>query len=151
MKCNILTPPPPQWGRIHDLGVKIFKFMKTALRLSIYAISFFLESIEVKIFKYYIYINTIWQFWSHIPCRIKNPYPGEHKFYNFGRRLSSLSKYAVRFYLVSAEVNKKIFKHYLFIITIWPFWPHPRIEIPTTGDMKYTILVEGFLGYVTMN
>lgn len=35
--------------------------------------------------------------------------------------------------------------------TIWLFWHRPRVRTPTSGDMKFKILVEGFLVYKIMN
>lgn len=34
---------------------------------------------------------------------------------------------------------------------MWPFWSCPRINTHTPGNMKFTILVEGFVVYTIMN
>lgn len=61
---------------------------------------------------------------------------------NFGKVISTFSKYAVSFNLVQLKL-KKIFKNYMHqhYMTIWP---RPKVKNPTLRDMKFTTLEEGF-------
>lgn len=53
---------------------------------------------------------------------------------------------------ICMEVEKIILKQYMHsIYTIWSFWLGPSQNIYKSDDLKFTILVEGFLVYIILN
>lgn len=80
----------------------------------------------------------------------KNPNPGGHEIYNFGRRFIFF-KFAVSFNLVSVQVKKKIFKHYTITLTQYDNFGPPCRKKPTLGVMKFTILIEGKMNSVFLS
>lgn len=63
--------------------------------------------------------------------------------YNFERGLYVSFQYAFSFYSVLAEV--KTFASALYTLTLYDPFDPPKSQKPSPGDMKLTILVEGYL------
>lgn len=94
-----------------------------------------------------IYIITIWPFWQQTAVRSQNLYFGDHKTYNFERRLYP--------YLLSVSIQlKKRGREKIF----WTFYmcvliehglfcapPPSGVRAPTPRNMEYKILVKGFI------
>ena len=72
----------------------------------------------------------------------KNPCPGGHEIYNFGRPFLGHHMYNVYTYFVlRLGEEKKLFKD---------IWPHPLTGIPALCVMKFTILVDPSLDIITI-
>lgn len=94
---------------------------------------------------------------SQIHC--SRSYRNKHIFLNASDAKALYKKDKQRFSLIrlhspTDKIQKQwmhLFIFFLYIFTLWPYWPNPRALTPDLGTMTSTMLWERFIDIITMH